>query len=194
MQQIYRRTPMSKCDLNKVAFPTFGLNTESYTVKWWNLYYNLGQLLQSEATFLQSEVSIIKWDKHYYKVRQLHTITKWVKSYLKWGKWFITTLVNRYYKMGQVLHNGLTLLPNETSITKLDDYYKVGQYIIQFYLYFHTSYVEDCQRYYLYDVYIVCSDHLFLCSTWHGFCLNLEGTLVLPLTGFFLYLLPVASP
>ena len=62
--------------------------------------------------------------------------------------------VGQSNEMRQLLHDGVTLLQSEASITKLRDYYKAGQYIIQFYLSFHTSYMGDCQLHYLYEDYV----------------------------------------
>ena len=38
--------------------------------------------------------------------------------------------VGQSNEMRQLLHDGVTLLQSEASITKLRDYYKAGQYII----------------------------------------------------------------
>jgi len=71
-------------------------------------------------------LGIPKWDRFYYKVRQLF-ITKWdifllhsgTAFYYKVGQLFITKWDRFYYKMGQLF------------ITKWDKYYKVGQFLLQ---------------------------------------------------------------
>ena len=84
--------------------------------------YKLGQVLQSEATFLKSGVATTKWGKHSYKKRLLHFNTKMGKSYDRVGQVI-------HYKVGQLLlQSGTDTTKLAKFIRKWGNYFKVGQY------------------------------------------------------------------
>ena len=74
-----------------------------FITKWDGLYYKLGQVLQSEATLLQRRAGITNWVRSYYKVgkviyynvRQLFykvgLVTKLGKNYYKVGQLHVIT-------------------------------------------------------------------------------------------------------
>ena len=83
----------------------------------------MGQsLLQTSACISKWSKFITKWGKHYYKVGQLRTVTKEVKSYCKVGQ------VIRYKVMWKSLQR------IEAGTTKWNCCYKVDRYINQMYL------------------------------------------------------------
>ena len=77
-----------------------------YLVKARQVLQREATLLQRRTSLLQRGLSIAKRGKHFYKVEEIHVITKWGKSYCKVWQVIYYNVGQLHYNVGQVLQGG----------------------------------------------------------------------------------------